>query len=387
MAARQSTPSSEHSAHSDSNVRKRVCKACDRCRLKKSKCDGSSPCSRCRTDNAICVFGERKKAHDKVYPKGYVEMLEQQQVWLVNGLQELYRRAQEGEGWTGEPLQTESNGHPLTHDLLTRLGALDHTKGEIFEDDVEQMQQKLWQQNTGTMQRQESSDGSSDIAHSPPSTTLNLNVNTSSHHNNNHQHRHHHPIVNHQSRRHHPYSISQYADSALGRHQHLPPTPPGSYSPSTSSASSSQQQQQQQMPSYPMIKSEPLITTPATIPTPTSTISSTSGANFYSQQGVISPITLQHLQAQQQHQQSQTSWNTAASNDLSFDEMDLIANGSGNQFASLFEDMSSPSSPIFSGSSRHQQMPLNCLPPSMLFDPGNDDFSQFFNANTEISTI
>lgn len=36
MAARQSTPTSEHS-HSDSNVRKRVCKACDRCRLKKSK--------------------------------------------------------------------------------------------------------------------------------------------------------------------------------------------------------------------------------------------------------------------------------------------------------------------------------------------------------------
>lgn len=81
MAARQSSPSE---THSDANVRKRVCKACDRCRLKKSKvflllalraqadrqCDGANPCSRCRADNAICVFGERKKAHDKVYPKG-----------------------------------------------------------------------------------------------------------------------------------------------------------------------------------------------------------------------------------------------------------------------------------------------------------------------------
>ena len=38
------------------------------------QCDGSSPCSRCRTDNAICVFGERKKAHDKVYPKGCVNL-------------------------------------------------------------------------------------------------------------------------------------------------------------------------------------------------------------------------------------------------------------------------------------------------------------------------
>ncbi|KAJ5937442.1 hypothetical protein N7454_004742 [Penicillium verhagenii] len=165
MAARQSTPNSDHS-HSD-NVRKRVCKACDRCRLKKSKCDGSSPCSRCRADNAVCVFGERKKAHDKVYPKGYVEMLEQQQAWLVHGLQELYRRSTAGEGWPGDRLKAEPNGHPLTHDLLTRLGALDHTKGEHFEENPDSMQQELWRHG---MQRQESSDGSSD-AQSPVART------------------------------------------------------------------------------------------------------------------------------------------------------------------------------------------------------------------------
>ncbi|KAJ5819706.1 hypothetical protein N7474_005297 [Penicillium riverlandense] len=166
MAARQSTPTSDHS-HSDGNVRKRVCKACDRCRLKKSKCDGASPCSRCRADNAICVFGERKKAHDKVYPKGYVEMLEQQQAWLVHGLQELYRRSTDGEGWAGDRLKPEPNGHPLTHDLLTHLGALDHTKGEHFEENPETMQQDLWRTNAGHMQRQESSDGSTDSPQSP----------------------------------------------------------------------------------------------------------------------------------------------------------------------------------------------------------------------------
>lgn len=64
-------PHRNSSTDSDS-IRKRVGKACDRCRLKKSKCDGSSPCSRCKADNAICVFGERKKSHDKVYPKGYI---------------------------------------------------------------------------------------------------------------------------------------------------------------------------------------------------------------------------------------------------------------------------------------------------------------------------
>ncbi|KAL4907632.1 hypothetical protein BDW74DRAFT_147898 [Aspergillus multicolor] len=166
MTARQSTPASENS-HSDSGIRKRVCKACDRCRLKKSKCDGAKPCSRCRADNTLCVFGERKKAHDKVYPKGYVEMLEQQQTWLVNGLQELYRRLLDGDGWQGEPLKCEPNGQPLTHDLLTQLGALDTAKHERFEEHAEAMQQDLWKQNAGHMQRQDSSDTSSESAHSP----------------------------------------------------------------------------------------------------------------------------------------------------------------------------------------------------------------------------
>lgn len=93
-------------------------------------------------------------------------MLEQQQVWLVNGLQELYRRSIEGEGWSGDLLKPEPNGHPLTHDVLTRLGALDHSKGERFEENPESLQQDLWRHG---MQRQESSDGSSE-PHSPAHT-------------------------------------------------------------------------------------------------------------------------------------------------------------------------------------------------------------------------
>ncbi|KIW75101.1 hypothetical protein Z517_11872 [Fonsecaea pedrosoi CBS 271.37] len=152
------TPPLEPSSPMDGGIRKRVCKACDRCRLKKSKCDGASPCSRCKADNAICVFGERKKSHDKVYPKGYVEMLESQQAQLVAGLQELYKRMQNGQGWTGAPLKESANGVPLTHDILERLGALkqDGHSSDVFEEDLTVLQQKLIADGAGFMQRQPS---------------------------------------------------------------------------------------------------------------------------------------------------------------------------------------------------------------------------------------
>ncbi|EEH23416.2 hypothetical protein PABG_05627 [Paracoccidioides brasiliensis Pb03] len=163
MVAHQPSSPLDASSPTEGNVRKRVCKACDRCRLKKSKCDGANPCGRCKTDNAICVFGERKKAHDKVYPKGYVEMLEQQQAQLVTGLQALYKLTLEGEGWPGGPLKKSGNGHPLTHDILERLGALKqegHSIDEPFEDDIQLVQKRLIANGAGLMQRQDSSDGS-----------------------------------------------------------------------------------------------------------------------------------------------------------------------------------------------------------------------------------
>ncbi|KAL2836661.1 hypothetical protein BJY01DRAFT_53385 [Aspergillus pseudoustus] len=94
-------------------------------------------------------------------------MLEQQQTWLVNGLQELYRRLLDGESWQGEPLKCEPNGHPLTHDLLTQLGALDSSKHERFEESADALQSELWKHSAGHMQRQDSSDTSSESAHSP----------------------------------------------------------------------------------------------------------------------------------------------------------------------------------------------------------------------------
>ena len=97
-------------------------------------------------------------------------MLENQQAQLVTGLQELYKRTKNGQGWIGSPLKETSHGAPLTHDILERLGALKqdgHATGEVFEEDLNLMQQRLIASGAGFMQRELSSDSDSETAPSP----------------------------------------------------------------------------------------------------------------------------------------------------------------------------------------------------------------------------
>src|SRR2546423_8716106 len=97
-------------------------------------------------------------------------MLESQQSQLVAGLQELYKRTQNGQGWIGSPLKETSHGAPLTHDILERLGALKqdgHSTGDMFEEDLNLMQQRLLASGAGFMARDASSDSDSEAAQSP----------------------------------------------------------------------------------------------------------------------------------------------------------------------------------------------------------------------------
>jgi hypothetical protein len=49
-----SSPAKSFTPNTQRKIRKRVRKTCDRRRIKKTKCDGSSPCLRCKTDDVIC---------------------------------------------------------------------------------------------------------------------------------------------------------------------------------------------------------------------------------------------------------------------------------------------------------------------------------------------
>ncbi|KFY27308.1 hypothetical protein V493_03580 [Pseudogymnoascus sp. VKM F-4281 (FW-2241)] len=67
MTASAAAPSGSRSPEVDER-HKRVWKACERCRMKKTKCDGESPCKRCRDDSVVCTVGHLKKAEFKQLP-------------------------------------------------------------------------------------------------------------------------------------------------------------------------------------------------------------------------------------------------------------------------------------------------------------------------------
>jgi len=97
-------------------------------------------------------------------------MLEHQQSQLVAGLHELYRRLQAGENWTGAPLRETTQGMPLTHDILERLGALhqdSHENTDHFDDNLASMQSRLSASDAGFTHGESGPDSNSESAQSP----------------------------------------------------------------------------------------------------------------------------------------------------------------------------------------------------------------------------
>lgn len=118
---------------------------------------------------------ERKTSHERIYPKGYVELLEQQQNQLVSGLQEMYRRLQKASAWHGTPLDI-SSGRPLTHDLLAALKLLE-TKNdgscevEAFEENCDKLQSRLISEGAGLSRRRGTISSDSEPSHRDQSRT------------------------------------------------------------------------------------------------------------------------------------------------------------------------------------------------------------------------
>lgn len=100
-------------------------------------------------------------------------MLEQQQGQLVSGLQEMYHRLLAVQSWPGAAL-AETNGQPLTHDILAALNLLEMKHDgsgemEAFEEDYEKLQSRLLAGGAGYMQRRGSFSSESDHSQHGPS--------------------------------------------------------------------------------------------------------------------------------------------------------------------------------------------------------------------------
>ncbi|POR32549.1 Fluconazole resistance protein 1 [Tolypocladium paradoxum] len=103
---------------------KRVWKACERCRMKKTKCDGEFPCKRCKDDGMVCTAGIRKKVEYKQLPKGYAEVLEHTQFALIATVVKLYSMVRNAQPWDlGEP-ELNDRGQPVIHDIAQKLGCI-----------------------------------------------------------------------------------------------------------------------------------------------------------------------------------------------------------------------------------------------------------------------
>ncbi|TVY38693.1 Fluconazole resistance protein [Lachnellula occidentalis] len=117
----------------DKRLHRRVRKACERCRIKKTKCDGDLPCKRCKLDGLVCIAGRKKKGEHKEFPPKYAEVLEDTQHILISTIHKLYARVRNGESWNlGEP-ELDDRGLPVVHDIAEKLGCVRPS----FDDDTD----------------------------------------------------------------------------------------------------------------------------------------------------------------------------------------------------------------------------------------------------------
>ncbi|KAL6874885.1 N-terminal fungal transcription regulatory domain-containing protein [Trichoderma novae-zelandiae] len=114
----------EQVTHGMDGRHKRVWKACERCRMKKTKCDGEFPCKRCKDDGLVCTAGVRKKMEYKQLPRGYAEVLENTQFALISTVHKLYQMVRTNQPWDlGEP-ELNDRGQPVIHNIAQKLGCI-----------------------------------------------------------------------------------------------------------------------------------------------------------------------------------------------------------------------------------------------------------------------
>ncbi|CCT69515.1 related to zinc cluster transcription factor [Fusarium fujikuroi IMI 58289] len=125
----------------------KVRKACVRCRMKKTKCDGKIPCRRCKDDQKICTASARRTITFKHAPRGYAEVLEQSQYILIETIFKLYGMVRNSQPWKLAEPQLNEHGKPVAQHIAKLLGCvppnadIDLPVGSIFPEDVDSLEE------------------------------------------------------------------------------------------------------------------------------------------------------------------------------------------------------------------------------------------------------
>jgi len=106
----------KHHSRSNDKAKRRTPRACDRCRLKKSKCDGTTLCKTCQASDSTCTYTARRGREARSY---YCQMREV----TDEALQRLYWACRSRSGFPGDT-PDESNGPPSTAAILDALGLM-----------------------------------------------------------------------------------------------------------------------------------------------------------------------------------------------------------------------------------------------------------------------
>ncbi|PNP61402.1 hypothetical protein FNYG_13885 [Fusarium nygamai] len=123
----------------------KVRKACVRCRMKKTKCDGKIPCRRCKDDQKICTASAKRKITFKHTPRGYAEVLEQSQCILIETVCKLYGMVRDSQPWKMAEPQLNEHGQPVAQHIAKLLGCvppnseIDLPVRSIFPEDADSM--------------------------------------------------------------------------------------------------------------------------------------------------------------------------------------------------------------------------------------------------------
>ncbi|KEQ68075.1 hypothetical protein M436DRAFT_59198, partial [Aureobasidium namibiae CBS 147.97] len=115
----ESIQEQSHPEHSERGP-SRASEACARCRLKKARCSGNTPCTNCRLADAVCHHGHFKRSQRKMFPEHLVQALEIRQQKLEAAVHTMYYKLLAADAWPGPKLM-EHGGKPLIHNILAVL--------------------------------------------------------------------------------------------------------------------------------------------------------------------------------------------------------------------------------------------------------------------------